>query len=358
MCCFVFVVIVSPLVIRYTLSTSGQDNIFLPSANFWSVSSDWGAGLTILEWVILVTLAMQNFMGLVPITSVLSGKPTCVRSGANVQCSGSAVIGTCTPFLTENEAIFLRSLLGRFATAFHTMGSRHDLTGFYVDAIVNEVRCKEDDPRLLQWMAWVDFIEFLAGLKTEDMSWPFSLTVQEDGTAIDYTLATAVPLLSINDDEEDGYIHKNLDPSPVIRDLQLGGRKVTYELDTTNLTFKGVKTVSINEKIDNDKHEPENQSNSSDGNKIFFMNDLLPLVCFIDGWLEVTRRRDLGRDHNNKKYDSKLFCFDPLCKFILFLCLLVLANCNEIILLFCCPGWLWRIFSTSRRAPSSLADLP
>ena len=36
----------------------------------------------------------------------------------------------------------------------------------------------------------------------------------------------------------------------------------------------------------------------------------------------------------------------------------VLANCNEIILLFCCPGWLWRIFSTSRRAPSSLADLP
>ena len=58
-------------------------------------------------------LAMQNFMGLVPSTSLLCGKPTSVKSGENVECTGQAVIGTCTPFLTENEAIFMRSLLGR-----------------------------------------------------------------------------------------------------------------------------------------------------------------------------------------------------------------------------------------------------
>ena len=110
---FVFVVIISPLIIRYTLATSSQESLHFFSHDFWSQSSDWGTGLSILEWTILVMLTMQNFMGLVPSTSLLCGKPTSVKSGKNVQCTGQAVIGSCTPFLTENEAIFLRSLLGR-----------------------------------------------------------------------------------------------------------------------------------------------------------------------------------------------------------------------------------------------------
>ena len=203
----------------------------------------------------------------------------------------------------------------RFATAFHTIGSRHDIRGLYVDAIVNEVRSTEGDGRLLQWMAWVDFIEYLAKLKLEEMAWPFKRSPEEscsDTTdAVDDNLATSVPLLSVND-EEAGYIHKSLDPSPIIRTINVGSRTVTYELETTNLTFKGLKTVSLrNDKLGNQNQNLMMKSESSEAkwdelrhdndNKNFNLEDLLPLICFLDGWLEVTRRRDINRDHNNKR---------------------------------------------------------
>lgn len=208
-------------------------------------------------------------------------------------------------------------LVPRFATAFHTIGSRHDIRGLYVDAIVNEVRSTDGDPRLLQWMAWVDFIDYLALLKLDDMAWPFKRSPEDPctgsspatGSVKEENLATAVPLLSINNDDEEevGYIDKSLDMSPIIRTLNLGSRIVEYELETTNLTFKGVKTVSTHSNDKLAEHELR-KSGSSEAkwdervqDKSFNLEDLLPLVCFLDGWLEVTRRRDVNRDHNNKK---------------------------------------------------------
>lgn len=196
----------------------------------------------------------------------------------------------------------------RFATAFHTIGSRHDIRGLYVDAIVNEVRSSEGDPRLLQWMAWVDFIDYLALLKLEDMAWPFKRSPDEPCPAAENakeSMATSVPLLSIND-EEVGYIDKSLDVSPIIRSLNLGSRIVEYELETTNLTFKGVKTVSVHSDKLGDHGLMKSGSSEAKWDervqdKNFNLEDLLPLVCFLDGWLEVTRRRDVSRDHNNKK---------------------------------------------------------
>jgi hypothetical protein len=88
-----------------------------------------------------------------------------------VTCSGTAVLGCTTPIVSENEAIFLRGLVGRTLTALHTMGGRHRIKGLYVDTILNESRKDGDDKRLQMWFAWIQFIEHLAKMKTKHMAW-------------------------------------------------------------------------------------------------------------------------------------------------------------------------------------------
>jgi hypothetical protein len=38
-------------------------------------------------------------------------------------------LGTVTPIVSESPSIFLRSLIGRTATAFHTIGSNNNIEG-------------------------------------------------------------------------------------------------------------------------------------------------------------------------------------------------------------------------------------
>jgi hypothetical protein len=88
---------------------------------------------------------------------------------------GVAVLGCATPIVSENEAIFLRSLVGRTATMLHTVGSRHNLKALYADVIINEARKDGDDKRMKLWVAWIQFIGHLAGLKTRSMKWQHGL---------------------------------------------------------------------------------------------------------------------------------------------------------------------------------------
>lgn len=64
---------------------------------------------------------------------VVSGRPTELKSARSCVCEGITVLGCTSPFVSEDEAIFLRSLIGRTATIFHTIGGRHNLSGLYLE---------------------------------------------------------------------------------------------------------------------------------------------------------------------------------------------------------------------------------
>ena len=130
--------------------------------------TEWGQGLNFVDWLILGTIFFDTLANVFRFLPVLSGLPTEVESTKSVQCSGVAVLSNGTPIVSENEAIFLRSLVGRTLTMFHTVGSRHNIRALYIDVIINERRMDDGvDKRLEMWAAWIQFLNFLATVKTK-----------------------------------------------------------------------------------------------------------------------------------------------------------------------------------------------
>lgn len=133
-----------------------------------SVTSVWMSGINWVEWVVLITIFFDCFGNLLRYLPVLSGRPTELESARNCLCEGITVLGCTSPFVSEDEAIFLRSLIGRTATVFHTVGGRHNMHGMYLDTILNEKRGKGETNRKHLWESWMEFVTLLARIGSED----------------------------------------------------------------------------------------------------------------------------------------------------------------------------------------------
>jgi hypothetical protein len=133
-----------------------------------SVHADWMTGINWVEWVVLITIFFDCFGNVLRYLPVLSGRPTELESARNCQCEGVAVMGCASPFVSEDEAIFLRGLIGRTATAFHTVGSRHNMHGLYIDTILNEKRGKGEANRRHLWLCWLEFLTLLGRIGAGD----------------------------------------------------------------------------------------------------------------------------------------------------------------------------------------------
>jgi hypothetical protein len=146
-------------------------------------ATPWAYDLSLIDWIILITIFLDTLGNIMRFLPMLVGPPTSTESSASVTCSGTAVLGCTTPIVSENEAIFLRGLVGRTLTALHTMGGRHRIKGLYVDTILNESRKDGDDKRLQMWYAWIQFIECLAKMKTKHMHWENNIYDNENSGA-------------------------------------------------------------------------------------------------------------------------------------------------------------------------------
>jgi hypothetical protein len=131
-------------------------------------TSVWTSGLGWVEWVVLVTIFLDCFGNILRFFPVVSGRPTELESARSCACEGNVILGCTSPFVSEDEAIFLRSLLGRTATVFHTIGGRHDLSGMYLDTILNEKRGKGEANRRHLWLSWIEFVTILGRIGADD----------------------------------------------------------------------------------------------------------------------------------------------------------------------------------------------
>jgi hypothetical protein len=134
----------------------------------YKTTAIWSSGLGWVEWIVLITIFLDCFGNILRFFPALSGRPTELESARNCICEGNVILGCTSPFVSEDEAIFLRSLLGRSATVFHTIGGRHDLSGMYLDTILNEKRGKGEANRRHLWLSWIEFITILGRIGAED----------------------------------------------------------------------------------------------------------------------------------------------------------------------------------------------
>lgn len=272
--------------------------------------SEWGGSLTIYDWIVLLTIFFDtcgNFMRFLPI---LCGRPTDIESAKSVQCSGCAVLGCSTPIVSENEAIFLRGLVGRTLTVLHTIGSRHNIKGLYLDCIVNEFRGKGEDKRIQMWCAWIQFIEVIAGMKTRQMSWEHNLSDRNDEKN-----ATHQHLLETNK------------KARVIRSVRIRrDMSVQWDCGLANVIFEGISVtqdssyevsnpivpaaikmpeMSLKAKsFDSSMMSPEfvqSDTMTRMPSKVHVVfEDILPLICFLDGWLEEIKYKDPTYNYKDK----------------------------------------------------------
>lgn len=145
----VVLVIFGPLVFRYALG-----------ANQYV----WAAGVNSVEWFILMVIFLDTLNSIFRGLPMVSGKPTELEATRGVSVHGTVVIGNCSPFVSEDEAIFLRALIGKTCTVFNTCAGRHSLHGLYVDTVLNEKRLKGEEHRKAMWLAWMTFINSMIQL--------------------------------------------------------------------------------------------------------------------------------------------------------------------------------------------------
>ena len=126
---------------------------------------------------------MESFGALCKFLPILVGLPTEKELHSQVQTKGTAVIVLTTPIVAENEAIFLRTLIGRTLTAFHTMGGRHVVRGFYLDMIIDELRNNKWLLRAHIFAAWIDYLGFLCSLNQNEITWEKIVPSEVDAAA-------------------------------------------------------------------------------------------------------------------------------------------------------------------------------
>ena len=134
-------------------------------------SAEWGTGLTGVDLLVIVVMFLETFGAVCKLSPVMVGGPTETFKHKDVQVVGTAACSLMTPIVSENEAILLRTCLGRTLTCFHGIGGRHVIQGFYIDVFLDEFRGKNPLKRPGMWCAWVEFVAFLCKIKTRAMGW-------------------------------------------------------------------------------------------------------------------------------------------------------------------------------------------
>lgn len=288
----------------------------------------WGQGLSTVDWLILITIFLDTIGNFLRFLPVLSGLPTEVESAKSVQVSGTAALANGTPIVTENEAIFLRGLVGRTLTVLHTIGSRHNIKGFYVDMIINEKRTDGDDKRMEMWAAWMQFIDLLANIKTKHMSWEHNLHSEEDDMdnidSSEGTKPTSSHLIT------DSSKFTSTAGACVLRSVRIKrDQTVEFDCGLAAVLFKGVSMLSDSsyeyeidddnmstDSFDDDQPLLQTQSldirstrpNTKKQEQLFQtpsqvhvrMEDVLPLISFLNGWLEEIKHNDAVYNYKDK----------------------------------------------------------
>lgn len=272
----------------------------------------WGSTLTPFDWLVLITIFFDTVGNILRFMPILCGRPTDIEAAKSVQCSGVAIIGNGTPIVSENEAIFLRGMVGRTLCVFHTIGSRHDLRSIYIDTIINEFRGKNQDKRTQMWCAWMQFIEVLATMKTRQMSWEHNLSDRKN--EMPAGKGNGAQLFESNKSKR------------VMRSLRL--RKdmtVQWDCSLANVKFEGIAVAKATyhdgkfgmdhmgdnplraKSYDSSMISPEFvQSDTFNNHKLtpsrvhVHLEDVLPLICFLDGWLEEIKNKDPTYNYKDK----------------------------------------------------------
>jgi hypothetical protein len=151
--CLFVTVFFGPLIFRYGMGSrrSIVDDDPVP----------WGGYVDSWEWFILIILFLGFIGNIFRMLPQICGAPAAVESSQKCILEGRASLGCCSPFCSEDEAILLRSFIGRTNTIFFTCGGRHEIEGMYVDSILNEKRLKGENNRINQWVAWMQFLTTL-----------------------------------------------------------------------------------------------------------------------------------------------------------------------------------------------------
>jgi hypothetical protein len=149
--CFIAFIFLSPF-----------PGFFVTDSDYHYVGDDhgkWGGRVTVIGWVVLVCLFFSAFSHYLKYYPLLSGRPKELLR-VIPECRGNVAVTLVSPFVDEDHSVFLRSLLGRSLTVFHTVSNvDHKLKGLYVDAILNEERRKGvDEYRKSLWKAWNSFL--------------------------------------------------------------------------------------------------------------------------------------------------------------------------------------------------------
>lgn len=181
--------LLGPLIFRYMMGsrTSAEDD----------ATVGWASKMDAWEWGIITVLFLGFIGSLMRLLPFVGGRPSSLESSQKVDLDGAASLGICSPFASEDDTILLRSLLGRTCTVFHTVGSRHDIQGLYVDAILNEKRIKGENGRRALWVAWMSFLTSLVDVcylieeernsgKSDEVAEKLSLKQNWAGTQFDY----------------------------------------------------------------------------------------------------------------------------------------------------------------------------
>ena len=179
-------VVLGPLVFRYALGSSQYV---------------WAAGVTSTEWFILIVIFLDTLNSIFRGLPMVSGRPTETEATRSVSVHGSVVIGNCSPFVSEDDAIFLRALLGKTCTVFCTCAGRHSLQGLYVDTILNEKRLKGEENRKALWLAWMTFLSSMVQLCLKIKHREYTQTM--DQAAPDHEGSGGAPDTAGADDKEE-----------------------------------------------------------------------------------------------------------------------------------------------------------
>ena len=254
----------------------------------------WGFGKEVLpfwmraiDWIVIMTIFFDTFSNILRFLPLLSGGPSEIQAAKRIKLHGSAILGAGTPIVSESEALFLRGLVGRTATALHTVASRHDIQGIYVDTIINE-KAEKKGSRLRMWVAWIRFITLLASKDPEELGWG-------EGQTGDYTLSgERIKKSAINQSDSKAKVPRN---------LQLNREQgyIYYDASVSNVYFKtptvGSKAAESSEtdarpSFFRGRSMSTDSSINTNRSKSYSMEQLVPLTCFLDGWLEEIKSKD------------------------------------------------------------------
>ena len=213
--------------------------------------------MSIWDWIVLITLFFDTFGNILRYLPLLSGRPAEIESAKEIKCTGKAVLGCCTPIVSESEPVFLRGLIGRTATAFHTIGSRHSIQGLYMDTIINELR-RGFDKRQDQWVAWIEFILTLTEIRTQESRWEHVPDeIKNESTRFGYlpdtlsdwrkksvharTSSAVKPQLAVSKTKKPMLVDDSSAKDHIVRSMHLKKiLKVKYNIGVSIVSFEGL----------------------------------------------------------------------------------------------------------------------